>query len=270
MTRAAVAVTLALLLVAVAARPEPRSARRPAPPATRIDADAARVARDGELARRDPIAFLNACLDRYRREVTGYRCTLDRRERIGKVLRPREVARAAFRERPFAVLMRWETGGAARATLYAEDLAVDRLLVIPAGSLLSLVGPVSRRLDSPDVAAASRFGIREFGMGKGLERTLRAWTAARDAGRLSVEYRGVAALPELNGRPCHVLRRTVSPPEEQGLTELTLGIDAETGLMAYSRLLAGTELIAEYAFRDVELNPAFAPDQFTPAALRGR
>ena len=60
----------------------------------------------------------------------------------------------------------------------------------------------------------------------------------------------------------------VDPPEEQGLTSLTLYFDVENWLQTGSVLRrADGELIAYYWFRDVEVNPHFAADQFKPAVL---
>ena len=50
---------------------------------------------------------------------------------------------------------------------------------------------------------------------------------------------------------------------------VTLMIDAETWLQVGSRITnPDGQLVGEYYFRDVELNPKFAPDQFKPSAFR--
>ena len=50
---------------------------------------------------------------------------------------------------------------------------------------------------------------------------------------------------------------------------VTTMIDAETGLQVGTRITnPDGQLVGEYYFRDVELNPHFPPDQFKPSALR--
>ena len=56
------------------------------------------------LAQTDPIEFLNWCLVRYDREVTGYRTVLRKQERIKGKLNLEEEIHVDFRERPFSVL----------------------------------------------------------------------------------------------------------------------------------------------------------------------
>ena len=55
----------------------------------------------------------------------------------------------------------------------------------------------------------------------------------------------------------------VPPPEDEGITELTLFLDQETLLQTGSILRdAKGELIAEYWFSDLVLNPEFTVKQF--------
>jgi hypothetical protein len=136
--------------------------------------------------------------------------------------------------------------------------------------LSSLVPLVHRDPYGDDARSASRYPLPEFGMGKAVARSRAAWAKAQAAGRLFVRSRGVIPVPELDNRLCLVLERRCDPPEEEGLTNLWLAIDAETWLQTGSRLLnADGDLIGRYEFRDVQLNPPFDESSFKPAALRG-
>jgi outer membrane lipoprotein-sorting protein len=79
----------------------------------------------------------------------------------------------------------------------------------------------------------------------------------------------VYKVPELGDRTCYKFVRTpYTPHEDDDLNELTLYIDTETWLQVGSVLKNERgELIAEYWFRDVNLNPEFDDDQFTRKAL---
>src|SRR5438309_723225 len=57
------------------------------------------------LARTDPVGFLEAILRRYDREVRSYRLTVQKRERLQGKEQPTAVIEAAFREKPFSVLL---------------------------------------------------------------------------------------------------------------------------------------------------------------------
>lgn len=236
-----------------------------------------------EYARNDVLALLNASMSRYRCEVKGYRCTMQKQERVSGSLGKVEIIDVAFRDDPFAVVMKWKQGaGLAHATLYAKGENRGQLL---AKSFIGLVTPsdpagtLARR--------SSRFSITDFGIYRGTLRTYSIWKRASDRGRLKTEYLGTKPVPELNGRVCHWIRRTVDPPEvdnfslsddeirtpeqfpKDAIGTVTIMIDAETWLHLGSDIRhPDGSLIAGYYFRDLMLNPKFDHDQFLPATLK--
>jgi hypothetical protein len=143
----------------------------------------------------------------------------------------------------------------------------------------------------------SRYCIRDAGLYRSMLRTHTAWKARAAAGELKTEYLGKKAV-EAVGRECHVVKR-ICPRVEldafeirgqastdpkavatEGHTEVTIYIDAERWLQVGSELYRtepdgtrtepdGTRvLVGAYYFRDVELNPTFPPDTFTPEGLK--
>jgi hypothetical protein len=247
---------------------------RSAPPVSDVPLDTSKPLPSPEefadLAATDPIAMLEAGLQRYRAEVQGYRCTLVKRERLHGRLKPEEVVTAAFREAPFSVLMHWQSGaGDGDASLYVEGENDGQMLVRPMASWKRMLvgGYVSIDPDDPRVLDSSRYTIRHFGIARGMERSYASWKHARDAGMLHVEYLGLRSLPEAGDRLCHVWQRHCTHPEEEGLTQSQIAIDAETWLQLSSYLWAGEELIGSYHFREVDLNPTFQAGEFSPAAL---
>jgi hypothetical protein len=221
------------------------------------------------LARTDPVAFLENCLRRYNRTVKGYTCILQKQERIDGKLQRTEVIEAAFREEPFSVLMKWKQGARqADAMLYVKGENDDQMLVLPSG-LFRFVGVVRRNPLGPEAKEASRYPVTEFGIKVGMQRTLASWQRARKQGILHVEFLGVKRVPEAGNRSCWVLRRTgYKKPEEDGITQLTIYVDCENWLQVGS-ILKGAEgqLIGEYFFRDIHLNPDFKPGTFTREGL---
>lgn len=214
------------------------------------------------LAREDPVGLIEESLRQHKANVHGYICVLDKQERINGKLRPQEITRCYFREDPFAVLMRWEKGGdMTTATLYSVELDSKHMFV--PGRFLSEIA-----LSSPFVLNSSRYSINEFGIRCGTQRTYKVWKRVKEEGRLVTEYLGREKLPELGERECHVIHRRVDPPEEQGLTDLTVYFDFENWLQVGTVLKAGDDLIGKYYFRDMVLNPTFDPAIFTRDELK--
>ncbi len=214
----------------------------------------------------DILTFLQMCIDRYQREVTGYRCILDKQERVGSTpsgggrLLPPESVTAEFREHPFSVHMKWLRGaGLAQEVLYVKGQNNGKMLVKLSG--IGLVWPKS--LDDPQVKQSGRYGIEEFGMLKGIARTLHDWKEARAEGKLNVKYEGVYQVAQVGNRSCYKIHRT-GYPDPEGIADVILYIDTERWLQVGS-ILRGEQrqLIGEYFFRDIEMNPSYPPSYFS-------
>jgi hypothetical protein len=220
------------------------------------------------LAREDPISFLETCILRYQVTVRGYRCILEKEELV-KGGRKKETVQVCLREKPLSVLMCWPNEPRpAYCALYVAGENDGKMLVRPR-RLWFLPYP---HLD-PDGArarASSRYTIRDCGILSASERALAAWQEAKRRGRLNVRYEGKRKVPEVGGRWCYVLRRhAFDRPEADGVTGQTIYVDVETLLQLGSVETGdGEELIGKYYFRDVELNPAFPPAQFSEEALK--
>ncbi|MBM4070719.1 MAG: DUF1571 domain-containing protein [Planctomycetes bacterium] len=222
-----------------------------------------------DLIRRDVPAFLQMCIDRYDAEVKAYSAIMQKRERVFSRLLPTEVVETHFREQPFSVFMNWRQGvGMAQRTLYVHGENGNRMLARPSG-LLGNLGVFARDVDSREIKAAGRYIVTEFGMKLGTVRSLKPMLEARKRNALHVRYDGLYRVPETGDRLCYKIVRTpYDPPEDEGVNELTIYIDTETWLQVGSVLKdARGELIAEYYFRDIRLDPKFSQNQFSRSAL---
>lgn len=235
-----------------------------------------------ELAKTDAVAMLNASMSRYRCEVRGYTCVMQKQERVRGTLGPVEIIDIAFRDDPFAVVMKWKQGaGLASATLYAKGENNGQLLA------KTFLGVTPSDPNGSLAQRSSRFSILDFGIHRGALRTYTIWKRAKDAGRLKTEYLGTKPVPELKGRVCHLVRRTVDPIEvdnfsmadtevrspekfpKDAIGQVTIMIDVETWLHLGSDIRhPDGSLIAGYYFRDVKLNPTFDREQFLPGILK--
>ncbi len=136
----------------------------------------------------------------------------------------------------------------------------------------------------------SRYCVRDAGLYRSMLRTHAAWLVRQKADELKIEYGGKKTHEKI-GRECHVIKRicprieidafeiggTASTDPKvvaaEGFTEVTIFIDAERWLQVGTELYRtepdGTRvLVGAYYFRDVQLNPSFPPDAFSPDALK--
>ncbi len=217
----------------------------------------------------DPALFLQMCLERYHGKVKGYSGTFRKRECLLGKLQPPEKIDIHFREQPFSVFMHWKQGARrVERSLYVAGENNSQALVRPAG-FLRAIGVIAKDPESNEARRESRYTLKEFGLGIGMQRTIDGMLEARRNQALFVTYQGICRLPEAGHRPCYKFLRTpFVPPAEEGLNELTLYIDTQTWLQVGSILrTADGKLIGEYYFSDLQLNPKFAPAQFKRGAL---
>jgi hypothetical protein len=224
-----------------------------------------------KLAKADPVAFFDACLDRYRKEVKGYHCIMHKHERIGGKLNKPEEMEVFFRDSPHAVLLIWRKNPQrADRALYVEGQNNNKLLVRPKGGIARLAaGDIAEReVNGEDAKNSGRSTLDQFGMKKILERSRDGWKAAKANGTLRVTYKGIEKVPQTGNKPCYHLHRVCAAPETDGVMAHSVYIDTESLLLVGSRSLnKDGGLIGEYFFRDIKLNPDFKADQFTRAAL---
>lgn len=238
------------------------------------------------LAQSDPVALFEACLRRFKQEVHGFRAELHKQERVKGTLNPPEVVRVSVREAPFAVRMIWESGikDDVAGTVYAAGENAGLMTVWRPTKFIKFV-PLNPKEGL--AAAASRYCITDSSQSHALTRSFIKWSDARTRGALHYEFLGVQPIPETGGRECLVLRRTCSPAEVDNFTladatvrdpaadpahaahEITYYIDVQTWLQIGTVLKrADGELVGTYFFRNVELNPTFTAQTFTPDGFK--
>lgn len=223
-----------------------------------------------KLAKSDPVAFLQQCLRYYERNVRGYHLVMQKQERLAGELRGREEIEVWFREKPYAVHLNWIKGARlAQRALYADGENDGNMLVRPAG-WRSLAGIVTRDPEGPEAKQSGRVSLKQYGLKNGLLRALKPWEAARGGGKLHVGFLGEQKLAAAGDRVCLGLKRDrFATPENDGVAEQTLWFDRDTWLMVGSIAKdAKGNLIGEYYFRDVKLNPKFEGDPFRREALK--
>jgi uncharacterized protein DUF1571 len=227
------------------------------------------------LARNDPLAFLQNCLKQYEKNVRGYQVTMQKQERLQGRLQNREVIEVAFREQPFSVFMRWLEGAKkADRVVFVAGENEGMMLAHPSGVAGKLVKVVKRKVDSEEARQSGRYTVDQFGFKNSLQRILSSLETAKQKGALHLEFQGETKVFESDQRICFKLKRTYAAPEADGTEDLTLYVDRENflpiGIVVRGKVDAATgnrELLGEYFFRDLRLNPQFSPQQFNEAAF---
>jgi len=225
------------------------------------------AARDVTHLREDPVAFLQATLQRSRR-LHQYELTFLRRERLGlliKALQPLERMRVKFRDEPFSVRFVWLDESSPYAeSLYVQGANNDRLLVRERKGLLG-GPPAIRAYDVRDPVRWQKAKnlVTDFGLTRMLERTLAKLREAEAAGGAEVQYQGLVHL-DLIDRDVHHIQ--IHYPAAKGFAhrKQDLFIDAATGLPAGSYLwLPDGQLDAMYLYTDVDTSVQFSDQDFT-------
>jgi hypothetical protein len=253
-----------------------------------------------DLARKDPVRFLENCIRYYDRDVHSYHLIMQKQERVPtklpiekRKLQKKEVIEVYFKEKPHSVFMHWLEGE--RLTdrcLYVEGENDNMILVHPAGLAGKFVSFVKRKVDGPEAQESGRYTLNMFGIKFGTLRTLTFAKKAKEEGKLNMDYLGVdgewhkcgpeatvsigeQSVAAAGNRVCYILRRHYAEEENDGVLALQFFIDKQNWLQVGSIVEGKFEepnakkryLIGEYYFRDIELNPKFAPDQFKEAAV---
>ncbi len=227
-----------------------------------------REARLERLAKSDPIALLEDCLDHYHRTYSNYVCTFTKQERIDGVLREPQTIRIWFRDEPFSVAMKWQKNpGAGDRLLYVAGQYDGKMLVRPAvGWQRALVGSrVRKDPDDPEVRKHSLRPVTMFGFARNLQDLIRVSRQAREKGELKMAFDGYA---EVDGRRCLVLVRTLPEAEAYPAVKTMLYIDLEylvpTAIRAED---AEDKLASSYFYRELQFNQPLEAEVFTPESL---
>jgi hypothetical protein len=227
-----------------------------------------------QMAKRDPMGFLQYCWDRYRANVRDYACVFTKQELIANEVLPPQVAEVRVREEPFSVDMDFvENIRECKRALYVEGKWKDTdgtpmALAKPGGALLRAIVPkILQPIYGPRAEKASRRSIDQFGFDKSLELIIKYSRKAEAAGQLDLDYVGTGTI---GGRPTFVLeRRLPYDGDEENYPDalLIIHIDQEhlvpSACYAYADL-AGKELLGSYVYTDVQFNRGFTADDFDP------
>jgi hypothetical protein len=228
-----------------------------------------------QRAARDPVGFIEYCLDRYDHGVRDYTCVFTKQERLGDTLSAEQVMNANFREKPFSVRLEWtQNEDRCSRVLYVADRWVEKgrqLAVVEPGKIARLFIPyVMKEIDGPDARKSSRRTINQFGLRNSMELILKYCRLAREKGQLKFEYVGKG---EVDGRASLVFERRLPYAGEGGVWPdrvLVVHIDKETLTPALCTAYADDAkqtLLGKYMMTKVKLNVNLPDKTFTKEGM---
>jgi hypothetical protein len=196
--------------------------------------------------------------------VEGYTARFVRQEVVAGVLRPREEALLKWK-RPGRMYLRWVAGPpAGREILFVPGRNDNRMLVSEPG-LLTRFATIVMAPDSPRVLDESRHPVTDIGIGRLIDLIVDSARRAAAAGELAVRDHGTAPGPDgLERRLEAILPRE----REKGYYcyRLVLALAADTGLPVRAIVHDWNDrVVADYAYRELRLNPALTPADFDAA-----
>lgn len=228
-----------------------------------------------ERASRDPVGFIESCLDRYDRTVRDYECTFSKQELIAGKLSAEQVMRAFFREKPFSVRLEWiKNEDKCSRVLYVADRWVEegrQMAVVEPGAIARLFIPyVMMEIDGREAQKSSRRTINQFGLRNSLALILKYCKLSQEKGLLDFEYMGKG---EVDGRQTLVFERTLPYTENDDTWPdrvLVVHIDAEHLFPALCVAYADDgkkDLLGKYMTTDVKLNVNLPDATFTKEGM---
>jgi hypothetical protein len=201
--------------------------------------------------------------------VRDYVCTLVKRERVRGTLQPEHVMTFAVRNRPFSVLLRWQSpkSVAGQEVCYVAGRNKGMMRVHPVG-LAGVVGFVSVDPTDPRALKDNRHPVTEAGLGNLLESVARHWDLERRWNATVVRI----ADGEFNHRPCTWVE-TVHPDRAAGTFygyRCVLGLDKATHLPVASAAYdwprtggdPGGDLLESYSYLDLRCNVGLGDEIF--------
>lgn len=225
-----------------------------------------------ELARRDPMAIVEKCTQRYAEWVRDYRCTFLKQELLPGGMTPMQEISVLYRESPQSCFMTWEKNAdkAKRALWMDAPAFVDRkgariAKVEPAGAVARLlVADIMMPIHGKEARESSRRAIDEFGFRSILDLLTQINTKALERGVLDFRYEGTGVV---DARPTLVFRRLLPSAKagEYPDVRMVLHIDREwlVPVAVYSYAdAAGEQLLGSYVMTNVQFNTGLTDEAF--------
>ncbi len=226
-------------------------------------------------AARDPMGFMEYCLERYDRSVRDYTCTFSKQELLGRKLSTEQVMNVSFREKPFSVRMEWvKNEDKCSRVLYVADRWLEngkQMAVVEPGAIARLFVPyVMREIEGAEAQKTSRRTINQFGVRNAMLLVLKYCKMAREQKVLEFKYTGNG---EVGGRATLVFERRLPYTDDRGIWPdrvLVVHMDRELLVPLLCASYADDQckvLLGKYVTSDLKLNVNLPDSVFTKEGM---
>lgn len=213
------------------------------------------------LVRTDPIACLQNSLRLYHHNVQAYHATFLIRESEHGKLEEQDIVDAWYREKPLSIFMHWIEGPSqSQGVAYVQGGSDGKVQVRTA---------YARWVFPFDLDSSRTKSLKNFGLKRATERLLNEVNSGLADGEVRADYLGDQTLEALKNRPCHQVSVHFAVPREKGVTDIEAYLDKDSWLQIGTVLKSGTgDVVGDYFFTDLQINPEIRADQFEKTALK--
>lgn len=219
------------------------------------------------------IRLAKQVLERIDTSLTDYTCVLVKQERIGGRLNPREFIFTKIRHEPFSVYMKFQkpTSIAGREALYVRGHNNGNLVGHEAQGWKSTFGSMSLKPDGALAMRGQRYPITEVGLRNMTKRLIEVAEKDTQYGECEVQYfKNAVVHGGSEPRTCTCVQVTHPHPRDHFTFHIArVFFDDELQLpIRYAsygwptRPGAEPELIEEYTYLDIKLNPGLSEQDF--------
>jgi hypothetical protein len=220
----------------------------------------------------DPITQAKAIIAESRaryQQIHDYTCTFFKRERVDGRMTPQFVMSMKFRAKPHSVYFKFVKPSAGREAIYIAGRNGGKALVHDVGIGKLLAGTLALDPRSRRAMEDNRHPITDAGLGHMIEELYSRWETEMKHGETLVAIREV----QVGARPCTMVESThpVKGPNYL-FHKVKVYIDHEHGMPirfeAYDwprRAGAQPELVEEYIYANLRLNPGLRESEFDPS-----
>lgn len=220
----------------------------------------------------DPITQAKAMIAESRaryQQVQDYTCTFFKRERVDGQMTPQFVMAMKFRAKPHSVYFKFVKPKAGREAIYISGRNGGKALVHDVGIGKLLAGTLALDPRSRRAMEDNRHPITDAGVGHLIEELHQRWESEMKHGETLVAMRSV----QVGTRHCTMIESTHPVKSPNYLFhKVKVYIDREHGLPirfeAYDwprRAGAPPELVEEYVYANLRLNPGLRESEFDPS-----
>jgi hypothetical protein len=221
----------------------------------------------------DPIVRAQATIAEARQRfarVRDYSCTFFKRERIGGRMTPQYVMQMKSRPAPLSIYFKFVRPNGGREAIYVAGRNGGRVVVHDVGLGKLIAGTLNLDPRSDRAMEDNRHPITEAGLGHLIETVFDRWNAEMKAGETKVT---IVPNARVGDRVCTMIESAHPQRHPRYLFhKVKLYFDQEHGLPirfeAYDwprRKGAAAELVEEYTYHNLRLNPGLSEQDFNPS-----